>query len=290
MKSLELHLHSVREEESIIVTSLILQLMVTYQYPQLAAFLVVAYSWVDSFWLKVTKRGINFSNYELFSLDTGLFLMFMSWVSKDPWGLLLGEGHTRRGLAMGRMGITNAIMLLQAIFLYMLSSDDSTNAVSKISFYVDITYRILLCLWFLYTGCCYVKNRLCNCARWWSDDLNNVNHLPQNSAHSDHSVEEESPSLNTPAGNALTHNNLFIRFSDDVNPHGHCQKLSDEFHNFHQYAPYEPRLFYQQCQWSSSLDLLCTIQFLRHAGLYVWFVCLYLSVETFCVQNNNLRQ
>lgn len=128
------------------------------------------------------------------------------------------------------------------------SSDDSTNAVSKISFYVDITYRILLCFWFLYTGCCYVKNRLCNCARWWSDDLNNVNHLPQNIAHSDHSVEEESPSLNTPAGNALTHNNLFIRFSDDVNPHGHCQKLSDEFHNFHQYAPYEPRLFYQQCQ------------------------------------------
>ena len=121
MKSLELHLHSGREEESIIVTSLILQLMVTYQYPQLAAFLVVAYSWVDSFCLKVTKRG-NFSNYELFSLDTGLFLMFMSWVSKDPWGLLLGEGHTRRGLAMGRMGITNAIMLLQAIFLYMLQA------------------------------------------------------------------------------------------------------------------------------------------------------------------------
>ena len=99
----------------------------------------------------------------------------MSRVSKDPWRLLV-ERHARRGLAMGRMGITNAIMLLQSIFLYMLSSNDSTNAVSKMSFYVDITYRILLCIWFLYTGCNY--------AWWWSDGLNNVNHLPQNIAHS----------------------------------------------------------------------------------------------------------
>ena len=35
----------------------------------------------------------------------------MSPVSKDPWRFLLGEIHARRGLAMGRMGITNAIML-----------------------------------------------------------------------------------------------------------------------------------------------------------------------------------
>ena len=144
------------------------------------------------------------------------------------------------------MGITNAIMLLQAIFLYMLSSNDSRNAVSKMSFYADITYRILLYLWFLYTGCCYVKSRLCNYAWWWSDDLNNVNRLPQNIAHLDHSVEEGSPSLNIPAGNALTHNNLFIHFSNNVNPHGQCQKLSDEFLNFHQNASYEPCLFYQQ--------------------------------------------
>ena len=172
----------------------------------------------------------------------------MSRVSKDPWKFLLGERHARRGLAMGRMGITNAIMLLQAIFLYMLSSSDSRNAVSKMSFYVDITYRILLYLWFLYTGCCYVKSRLCNYAWQWSDDLNNVNCLPQNIAHLDHSVEEGSPSLNTPAGNALTHNNLFIHFPDSVNPHGQCQKLSDEFLNFPQNASYEPRLFSQQCE------------------------------------------
>lgn len=50
---------------------------------------------------------------------------------------------------MGRMGITNTIMLLQVIFLYTFSSDDSLNAVNKISFYVDIAYRIALCVWLL---------------------------------------------------------------------------------------------------------------------------------------------
>ena len=99
----------------------------------------------------------------------------------------------------------------------------------------------------------YVKSRLCNYVRWWSDGLNSVNRLPQNIAHLDHSVEEGSPSLNTPAGNALTHNNLFIHFPDSVNPHGQCQKLSDEFLNFPQNTSYEPRLFSQQCEWSSCI-------------------------------------
>ena len=61
----------------------------------------------------------------------------------------------------------------------------------------------------------------------------------------DRGVEEESPNLNIPAGNVLTHNNLFIRFPNDVNPHEQCQELNEKFY-VHQNIPCEPRLFYQQ--------------------------------------------
>ena len=132
---------------------------------------------------------------------------------------------------MGRMGITNTIMLLQAIFLYTFSSDDSLNAVNKISFYVDVAYRIALCVWLLFTGYRCVTSILC--------------HLLQDTAPLDHGVEEESPNLNIPAGNALTHHNLFIRFPNDVNPHEQCQELNEKFY-VHQNIPCEPRLFYQQ--------------------------------------------
>ena len=167
----------------------------------------------------------------------------MSRVSEYPWRFLPGETHTRRGLAMGRMGITNTVMLLQAIFLYTFSSDDSLHAVNKISFYVDIAYRIALCLWLLLTGYRCVISILCN---------NCVTirgcHLLQNIAPLDRSVEEESPTLNIPAGNVLTHNNIFIRFPNDVNPHWQCQELNDKFkfYHVHQNIPCEPRLFYQQ--------------------------------------------
>ena len=167
----------------------------------------------------------------------------MSRVSEYPWRFLSGERHTRRGLAMGRVGITNTIILLQAIFLYTLSSDASLNAVNKISFYVDIVYCIALCLWLLLTGYRCVTSILCKLIQRRSDDLNHVNHatatvdlniahstadldlnpqttvnnenncvtltgchLPQNTVLLDHGVEEESPNLNIPAGNVLTHN------------------------------------------------------------------------------------
>ena len=128
----------------------------------------------------------------LSSMDLFFECRFVSHetVSEYPWRFLSGERHTRRGLAMGRMGITNTIMLLQAIFLYTLSSDASLNAVNKISFYVDIVYRIALCLWLLLTGYRCVTSILCNLMQRRSDDLNPVDsdvtirrcHLPQNTA------------------------------------------------------------------------------------------------------------
>ena len=201
----------------------------------------------------------------------------MSRVSEYIHGDFFQEKDARRGLAMGRMGITNTIMLLQAIFLYTFSSDDSLNAVNKILFYVDIAYRITLCLWLLLTGYHCVTSILCNLIQRRSDDLNSVNHatstvdlnvahsnpqttvnnenncvtitgcrLPQNTAPLDRGVEEQSPNLNIPAGNVLTHNNLFVHFPNDVNPHGQCQELNEKFYNVHQNIPCEPRLFYQQ--------------------------------------------
>ena len=70
-------------------------------------------------------------------------------------------------------------------------------------------------------------------------------HLPQNTALLDHGVEEKSPNLNIPAGNVLTHHNLFIRFPNDVNPHEQCQELNEKFY-VHQKIPCEPLLFHQQ--------------------------------------------
>ena len=135
---------------------------------------------------------------------------------------------------MGRMGITNTIMLLQAIFLYTFSSDASLNAVNKISFYVDIVYCIALCLWLLLTGYRCVTSILCNLMQRRSDDLNPVDsdvtirrcHLLQDTAPLD-GVEEGSPNLNIPAGNVLTHNNLFV--SPMMSIPMKCQELNKKF-------------------------------------------------------------
>ena len=191
---------------------------------------------------------------------------------------------------MGRMGITNTIMLLQAIFLYTFSSDASLNAVNKISFYVDIVYCIALCLWLLLTGYRCVTSILCNLMQRRSDDLNPVDsdvtirrcHLLQDTAPLDCGVEEESPNLNIPAGNVLTHNNLFIRFPNDVNPHEQCQELNEKFY-VHQNIPCEPRLFYQQ---SPCIPMkLVSVSYLAQYNLSV---CVYVF-KISCIINVNFE-
>ena len=65
---------------------------------------------------------------------------------------------------MGRMGITNLAMLLQAIFLSKFPSNTSSmNSANKITLYIDILYRIILCIWFfLHTDYHQVKAKLLN--------------------------------------------------------------------------------------------------------------------------------
>lgn len=157
-----------------------------------------------------------------------------SWV---PWGFLPGR-YGKKRMAMGRirMGITNSFMLLQAIFLSTFPSDGSMNAMNTISLIVDFAYRIISCVWFLETGfsplLTFLKKR-CN----HTEDSNhtaaeadpNIVHetledLNQRAEVESHSVEESSPSLNHPAGNALTSHNLFVPYDDS---HCECQKLID---------------------------------------------------------------
>ena len=168
----------------------------------------------------------------VFLLCPGLFLT--SWV---PWGFLPGR-YGKKRMAMGRirMGITNSFMLLQAIFLSTFPSDGSMNAMNTISLIVDFAYRIISCVWFLETGfsplLTFLKKR-CN----HTEDSNhtaaeadsNIVHetledLNQRAEVESHSVEESSPSLNHPAGNALTSHNLFVPYDDS---HCECQKLID---------------------------------------------------------------
>lgn len=63
-------------------------------------------------------------------------------------------------MAMGRMGITNFIMLLQALFLSTFPNDASMSTINKISLRVDIIYRVIVCIWFLQNGCRHVKTTL----------------------------------------------------------------------------------------------------------------------------------
>ena len=67
-------------------------------------------------------------------------------------------------MAMGRMGITNLAMLLQAVFLSKFPSNTSSmNSANKITLYIDILYRIILCIWFfLHTDYHQVKAKLLN--------------------------------------------------------------------------------------------------------------------------------
>lgn len=110
------------------------------------------------------------------------------------------------------------------------------NAINTISLIVDFAYRIISCVWFLETGfsplLTFLKKR---CNR--TEDSNhtaaeadpNIVHetledLNQTAEVESHSVEESSPSLNHPAGNALTSHNLFVPYDDS---HCECQKLID---------------------------------------------------------------
>lgn len=65
---------------------------------------------------------------------------------------------------MGRMGITNLAMLLQAVFLSKFPSNTSSmNSANKITLYIDILYHIILCIWFfLHTDYHQVKAKLLN--------------------------------------------------------------------------------------------------------------------------------
>ena len=88
-------------------------------------------------------------------------LVFTSWVPKCTWRF---SPEKRKGMAMGRMGITNLAMLLQAIFLSKFPSNTSSmNSANKITLYIDILYRIILCIWFfLHTDYHQVKAKLLN--------------------------------------------------------------------------------------------------------------------------------
>ena len=99
---------------------------------------------------------------------------------------------------MGRMGITNLTMLLQAALLSMFPSNTSSmDSANKITLYIDILYRIILCTWFfLHTDYHQVKAKLLNtlatltlvynCAHRRTDDTNHASGLTdRNIAHSD---------------------------------------------------------------------------------------------------------
>ena len=83
-------------------------------------------------------------------------LVYTSWVPEHPWGFI----PRKQQMAMGRMGITNLIMLLQTIFLSTFPSDTPMTTINTISLYVDTAYRVVVCVWFLQNGCRHVKTTL----------------------------------------------------------------------------------------------------------------------------------
>lgn len=91
---------------------------------------------------------------------------------------------------MGRMGITNLAMLLQAIFLSKFPSNTSSmNSANKITLYIDILYRIILCIWFfLHTDYHQVKAKLLNTLAVVSSIRDVISHasalMDQSTAHS----------------------------------------------------------------------------------------------------------
>ena len=165
---------------------------------------------------------------------------------------------------MGRMGITNLAMLLQAIFLSKFPSNTSTiNSATKITLYIDILYRIILCIWFfLHTDYHQVKAKLLNIlAITVQTSTTKVEecHLPQDNdkqepfapstakntfehlalvkvkpqtVSSIYSVVEELSSSSVPA--VLFPDNFFP--SDD-NSHWQCHLESDSAHEWTQSEP-----------------------------------------------------
>jgi len=85
--------------------------------------------------------------------------VYTSWVPEHPWGFI-PEKYRNQRIAMGRMSITNFIMLLQALFLSTFPNDASMSTMNMVSLIVDIAYRIVVCFWFLQNGCPYVKTAL----------------------------------------------------------------------------------------------------------------------------------
>ena len=121
-------------------------------------------------------------------------LVFTSWVPKCTWRFI---PERRKGMAMGRMGMMNLTMLLQAALLSMFPSNTSDmNSANKITLYIDILYRIVLCTWFfLHTDYHQVKAKLLNtlatlvlvynCIHRRTDDTNHASGLTdRNIAHS----------------------------------------------------------------------------------------------------------
>ena len=104
---------------------------------------------------------------------------------------------------MGRMGITNLTMLLQAALLSTFPSNTSSmNSANKITLYIDILYRIILCTWFfLHTDYHQVKAKLLNTLATLAlvynyihrrtDDTNHASSLTdRNIAHSDEQPQD----------------------------------------------------------------------------------------------------
>ena len=121
-------------------------------------------------------------------------LVFTSWVPKFTWRFV---PERRKGMAMGRMGMMNLTMLLQAALLSMFPSNTSDmNSANEITLYIDILYRIVLCTWFfLHTDYHQVKTKLLNtlatlvlvynCIHRRTDDMNHASGLTDRSiAHS----------------------------------------------------------------------------------------------------------
>ena len=142
-------------------------------------------------------------------------LVFSSWVPKCTWRFI---PERRKGMAMGRMGITNLTMLLQATLLSMFPSNTSSmNSANKITLYIDILYRIVLCTWFfLHTDYHQVKVKLLNalahvynCIHRRTDDMNHASSLTdQNIAHSDEQPQDITVQTTTTVNESHLHQDI----------------------------------------------------------------------------------
>ena len=117
-------------------------------------------------------------------------------------------------MAMGRMGITNLTMLLQAALLSMFPSNTSSmNSANKITLYIDILYRIVLCTWFfLHTDYHQVKATLAlvyNYTHRRTDDMNHASGLTnRNIAHSDEQPQNITVQTTTTVNESYHHQDI----------------------------------------------------------------------------------